>query len=150
MRASSLAERGGAEDVAGLSLAPKPWERPSVEGCSVGEHRVGEEAGSRGPVELHTRENAGTSSEQARENRARRKPKVSHAMPISVGLVGPKPRAKAVGDGQPVNTPAPAVARQEEPWGDAGGKAERGVGDAASKLAGERRSSPGVGRGRPR
>lgn len=30
-----------------------------------------------------------------------------------------------------------------EPRGDAGGKAERGVGDAASKLAGERRPSPG-------
>ena len=88
-------------------------------------------------MELPTRENAGTSSEQARENRARRKPKVSYAMPISVGLVGPKPRAMAVGDGQPVNIPAPVVTRYQ-PRGDAGGKAERGVGDAASKPVGER------------
>ncbi len=32
--------------------------------------------------------------------------KVSSAMVVIGGLVGPKPRAKAVGDGQPVNIPA--------------------------------------------
>ena len=40
---------------------------------------------------------------------AHRKPEVSYARLIRVGLVGPKPRAKAVGDGQLVNIPAPLI-----------------------------------------
>ena len=51
-------------------------------------------------------ENVGTSNRKAREIRARRKPKVSLAMVINQGLAGPKPMAKAAGDGQPVNIPA--------------------------------------------
>jgi hypothetical protein len=90
-------------------------------------------------VELPTSENAGTSSDQARENRARRLPKDSHAMPINVGLVGPKPRATAVGDGQPVNIPAPTAVRYQL-RGDAGEKVDHGVGDAVSKPVGERRT----------
>ncbi len=42
-----------------------------------------------------------------REKRVRRKPQVSDARLIRVGLVGPKPRARAVGDGQQVNIPEP-------------------------------------------
>jgi len=38
-------------------------------------------------------------------------PKVSYARLIRVGLVGPKPRAKAVGDGQLVSIPAPLAGR---------------------------------------
>ena len=34
-------------------------------------------------------------------------PEVSYATSIDVGLVGPKPREKSVGDGQQVNIPAP-------------------------------------------
>ena len=52
-------------------------------------------------------ENAGMSSVKVCENHTHRKPKVSYATLIGVGLVGPKPRAKAVGDGQLVNIPAP-------------------------------------------
>ena len=52
-------------------------------------------------------ENAGTSSEKGSENLPRRKPKVSKARFVRLSLAGPKPRAKAVGDGQPVNIPAP-------------------------------------------
>ena len=44
-------------------------------------------------------ENAGTSNHNAGENPARRKTKVSEAMVISFGLVGPKGMAKAVPDG---------------------------------------------------
>ena len=44
-------------------------------------------------------ENVGTSNRNAGESPARRKPKVSLAMAIIQGLVGPKPMAKAVGDG---------------------------------------------------
>lgn len=47
------------------------------------------------------------SNHKAGENPARRIPKVSHAMSISVGLVGPKARLKSVADGQQVNIPAP-------------------------------------------
>ena len=45
-------------------------------------------------------ENAGTSNRNAGEIPARRKIKVSYSMVIRVGLVGPKPMAKAAGDGQ--------------------------------------------------
>jgi len=41
-------------------------------------------------------------------------PKVSHAMVISVGLVGPKARLKSVVDGQQVNIPVPPIFRQDE------------------------------------
>ena len=44
-----------------------------------------------------------------RANRIRRMPKVSDARSFHVGLVGPKPRANAVGDGQQVNIPVPVV-----------------------------------------
>ena len=35
-------------------------------------------------------------------------PKVSDARSVRVGLVGPKPRLRSVGDGQSVNIPIPA------------------------------------------
>ena len=44
-----------------------------------------------------------------RVNRIHRKPEVSDGRSFRVGLVGPKPRAKAVGDGQQVNIPVPRV-----------------------------------------
>jgi len=51
-------------------------------------------------------ENVGMSSKNAGENPAHRKSKVSWAMKISSGLVGPKARLKSVVDGQQVNIPA--------------------------------------------
>ena len=42
------------------------------------------------------------------ENPSHRKSKVSWAMIIIPGLVGPKPRRISVGDGQRVNIPVPA------------------------------------------
>ncbi len=51
------------------------------------------------------RENVGTSNRNAGEIPARRKTEVSFAMVISEGLVGPKPMAKAEGDGHTVNIP---------------------------------------------
>jgi len=50
-------------------------------------------------------ENVGTSNHNAGEIPARRKSKVSLAMIISQGLVGPKVMAKAVIDGHTVNIP---------------------------------------------
>ena len=50
-------------------------------------------------------ENVGTSNHNAGEKPARRKPKVSLAMIVSQGLVGPKPMAKAAGNGHTVNIP---------------------------------------------
>jgi hypothetical protein len=43
------------------------------------------------------------------ENPSHRKSKVSWAMIIIPGLVGPKPRRYSVGDGQRVNIPVPAM-----------------------------------------
>ena len=54
-----------------------------------------------------TSENVGMSSAKACENHAHRKPKVSYATFIGVGLVRPKPNPNGVGDGQQVNIPAP-------------------------------------------
>ena len=53
-------------------------------------------------------ENAGTSNRNAGEIPARRKIKVSLAMVINQGLVGPKRMAKAARDGHGVNIPQPA------------------------------------------
>jgi len=50
-------------------------------------------------------ENVGTSNRNAGEIPARRKNKVSFAMEIIEGLVGPKPMANAGGDGHMVNIP---------------------------------------------
>ncbi len=49
--------------------------------------------------------NVGTSNRNADEISARRKLKVSWAMMISSGLVGPKAMAKAAADGHTVNIP---------------------------------------------
>ncbi len=49
------------------------------------------------------------SSNKEGENPSRRKSKVSWAMIITPGLVGPKPRQFSVGDGQRVNIPVPAI-----------------------------------------
>ena len=48
------------------------------------------------------------------ENLSHRKTKGFPRMAISVGLVGPKARAKAVVDGHPVNIPEPEIVRQRE------------------------------------
>jgi len=49
--------------------------------------------------------NVGTSNRNAGEIPARRKTKVSFAMIINEGLVGPKEMAKAASDGHTVNIP---------------------------------------------
>ena len=51
------------------------------------------------------RENVGTSNHNPSEILGRRKTKVSFAMIISEGLVGPKEMAKAGSDGHMVNIP---------------------------------------------
>ena len=51
-------------------------------------------------------ENVGTSNRNPLEISGHRKPKVSLAMTISQGLVGPKAMAKAAANGQLVNIPA--------------------------------------------
>ena len=43
-----------------------------------------------------------------RENRIGRKSKVSDGRSVRVGLVGPKPRPRGVGDGKQANIPVPA------------------------------------------
>ena len=72
----------------------------------VGERSMCSEAHAARRSGAHGSENVGTSNRNAGEIPARRKPKVSLAMVIIQGLVGPKPMAKAAGDGQLVNIPA--------------------------------------------
>ena len=55
---------------------------------------------------MYGSENVGISNRNAGENPAHRKSKVSWAMAIIPGLVGPKARPKGVVDGQQVNIPA--------------------------------------------
>ena len=55
--------------------------------------------------------NAGMSNVKMRENRIRRKSKVSYATSFVVGLAGPKSRPKGVDDGELVNIPAPPLDR---------------------------------------
>ena len=59
-------------------------------------------------------ENAGMSSVNHGENPWHRKPKVSYGRSIRVGLVGPKPRPRGVGDGQEVSIPPPPLDRYEQ------------------------------------
>ena len=51
------------------------------------------------------------SNVKMRENRIRRKSKVSYATSFVVGLAGPKSRPQGVDDGQLVNIPAPPMDR---------------------------------------
>jgi hypothetical protein len=53
------------------------------------------------------------SNRNVREIRTHRKPKVSWAMIINPGLVGPKARPKGVVDGQQVNIPVPILHAME-------------------------------------
>jgi hypothetical protein len=52
-----------------------------------------------------TSENVGMSSVKVCENHTHRKPEVSYATSIDVGLARPKPNPNGVGDGQWVNIP---------------------------------------------
>ena len=71
----------------------------------VREHSVRNEAKGVTHSGAFRRENAGTSNRNEGEKPSRRKIKVSLAMFISQGLVGPKGMAKAVPDGHRVNIP---------------------------------------------
>jgi hypothetical protein len=70
------------------------------------------------------------SSVKVCEKHIHRKPEVSYATLIDVGLVGPKPRPKGVGDGQPVNIPAPPPSLSR--WGTQSGKLIVPTGHGAS------------------
>ena len=71
----------------------------------VREHSICNEAKGATHSGAYRSENAGTSNRNAGEIPARRKHKVSLAMVISQGLVGPKGMARAAPDGHKVNIP---------------------------------------------
>ena len=71
----------------------------------VGERSVRNEGKGVTHAGAYRSENVGTSNRNASEILARRKNKVSFAMEIIEGLVGPKPMANAEGDGHMVNIP---------------------------------------------
>jgi hypothetical protein len=71
----------------------------------VGEYSTGSEGKGVTHAGACGSKNVGTSNRKGCENQPRRKTKVSLAMTISQGLVGPKEMAKAVSDGHMVNIP---------------------------------------------
>ena len=71
----------------------------------VGERSICDEGEEVTHAGAYGSENVGTSNRNAGESPARRKNKVSFAMEIIEGLVGPKPMANAAGDGYMVNIP---------------------------------------------
>src|SRR5262245_9118475 len=89
------------------------------------------------------------SSVKADEKSAHRQPEGSYGRVIRVGLGGPKPRPKGVGDGQPVSIPAP-LRHDEAPVTPSGSlcvptghgaflpcgplRREKGVGEAATSA----------------
>ncbi len=111
VRNSSLVEWLCADNVTGLSLPPKPWLSLIFFGEGVGERSAQRRSVDVNQSGADGSENAGMSSVNADENSAHRKPKDSYGRSFRVGLVGPKPRAKAVGDGQLVSIPAPLAER---------------------------------------
>ena len=72
---------------------------------AVGEHSISCEAQGVSQSGVYGSENVGMSNHNAGENPAHRKSKVSWAMAIIPGLVGPKARPKGVVDGHTVNIP---------------------------------------------
>ena len=111
MRNSSLVKRSCAENVTGLKHITEDMGAACGFVCrwrgrgALISHRSGI-VRFRGAL---SSENAGMSNHKAGENPAHRKSKVSWAMIIIPGLVGPKPRRISVGDGQRVNIPVPAM-----------------------------------------
>ena len=87
--------------------------------------------------------NVGTSNRKAGEKPARRKIKVSKAMVISFGLVGPKEMEKSASDGQQVNIPALPCFDQ-----DRRGDADRKLWSAMVSIQSEGRSGKGNPPGR--
>ena len=79
----------------------------------VGERSLCTEAGWATTGGAQGSENAGMSNRNAREIRAHRKSKVSWAMAIIPGLVGPKARPKGVVDGQQINISALCIYAME-------------------------------------
>ena len=73
-------------------------------------------------------------------------PKVSDGRYIHVGLVGPKPRRKRVGDGQTVDIPLPLADDQVLRWG----RGEVGPSSCWSDGDQARRSASSEAWGRPR
>ena len=71
----------------------------------VGEYSIRDEGKGVTHAGAYGSKNVGTSNRNAGETPARRKNKVSFAMEINEGLVGPKPMAIAGGDGFTVNIP---------------------------------------------
>ena len=74
-------------------------------GGMVGEHSICCEVSPARADGAHGRENVGTSNHKQGESPCRRKHKVSLAMMIIQGLVGPKAMERSAADGYTVNIP---------------------------------------------
>lgn len=97
---NSLFKNYGAENVPGLSVIPKMWLSFIFKmKLGVGEHFNCCEALAARRCGAIGRENVGMSNHYPNEKLGPRKSKVSVPLAIKDGLGGPKPMAKAEGDG---------------------------------------------------
>ena len=88
-------------------MEPKLRAECFYERFAVGERDMRGEVVSGRNGGVHTSANAGMSSVRHVSKRAHRMAEGSYGRFIHVGLVGPKPRRKRVGDGQTVYIPLP-------------------------------------------
>ena len=116
MRNSSLVEWCCADNVPGLKppteavdSQARRWVKPKTQLGVVGERPVQRRSRRGTGGGAHGSANAGMSSEKADAKSAHRKPEGSYGRVVRVGLGGPKPRPRGVGDGQPVSIPAPGT-----------------------------------------
>ena len=86
-------------------MTVKDLKFPSRSDGVVGERSISSEAGSARTCGAYRSENVGMSNHNSGEIPEHRKPKVSWAMNVIPGLVGPKARPKGVVDGHTVNIP---------------------------------------------
>jgi hypothetical protein len=109
VRNSSLVEWSRADNPPGLKPRAEAAEHEPPSGALglVGERGVQQRSSLVRAGGAHTSENAGMSSVRRVSKRAHRMAEVSYGRFILVGLVGPKPRPKGVGDGQTVYIPLP-------------------------------------------
>ena len=80
---------------------------PLLASGAVGERSLSREAAAQACRGGVASANAGMSNDSGGENPPHRKPEGSAARALRGGVGGPKPRARAVGDGQQVNIPVP-------------------------------------------
>jgi hypothetical protein len=105
VRNSSLVELACTDNPTGLKLSTEALGVLFED--AVGERSIADEAAAEACRGGDPSANAGMSNDSGGENPPHRKPEGSAARALRGGVGGPKPRARAVGDGQAVDNPLP-------------------------------------------